>query len=238
MGRLHQLALAAALLGAVLSAGCNTPSKGGYRPHTNDPDTELAKLYDAYKSGKEADGAGKNRNVYDAHRAAYEIEKLAVEFPTHVPTLFTCGAIAYELGQPEKASAYIDTLLKVQPAHPEAAVLRSRISIGDGNLVAAEDGLRQQVQYVPDHAGLREALAAVLYLRGDHQAAREELAMAQRLGAPGWRIAFNQGLIHEARGEDAAARGLYEQALEENPEFAPAGSRLAGLRAEAGEVVR
>ncbi len=218
-------------------ASCTSPADG-YRDDRVNPDVRLLSLVDTYQRGKWESKGERGSAVVDPRRAAHEIEKLALEFPHHVPTLFTVAAIAFEEGGREKAASYLDVLFYVQPVHPEAGVLRSRIAIADGNLPAAERVLRQQIRYTPDHAGLREALGAVLFLAGSHADARAELEVAGRLGAPSARIAFNQGLVSESEGQFTAAAGYYAEALEAEPGFAQAASRLAGLRAEAGEVVR
>ena len=76
------------------------------------------------------------------------------------------------------------------------------------------------------------------YLDQDLEGARAELVMAERLGAPADRVAFNLGLIEEGAGKTAEAIQSYEVALHHNPEFAQARSRLAGLQALSGDLAR
>ncbi len=84
---------------------------------------------------------------------------------------------------------------------------------------------------MPDHAGLYETYGATLYLGGQLPEARRELTTAGALGAPRWRIAYHLGLVEEASGQLELARQYYSEALEGNPGWAPAQSRLNGLRA-------
>jgi Flp pilus assembly protein TadD len=70
-----------------------------------------------------------------------------------------------------------------------------------------------------------------LYLDGRLPEATLELTTAQVLGAPRWRVAYHLGLVEEAAGRFAEASRHYGEALEGNPEWAPAQSRFNALRA-------
>jgi hypothetical protein len=63
--------------------------------------------------------------------------------------------------------------------------------------------------------------------------ARAELTRAGALGAPRWRIAYHLGMIEEVSGHPAEATRLYMEALQGNPAFTAADSRLRALRAGA-----
>lgn len=217
----------------LLTAGCAMNSFGHRDPEC-DPDVRLAELMQSYE---DCMGSGRNDSSHvlvDCDRIHNEIERLALEFPRHVPTLFANATISWDEREPVKATRYLDTLFALEKSHPEAAVLRSRIAISDGNLSGAKRLLESQIAYRPDHASLRESLSAVLYMQHDHRGAREELDVAEALGAPAWRVAYNRGLIAEAAGENAEAQAQYEAAVEANPEFAAARSRLSGMRAKVG----
>jgi len=210
----------------------------GYRHEGEGPDERLLALVDAMHARDDAGGGDSNPHLVDGGRIHNELRQLHLEFPTHAATLFTLATVEVRHGRVERAVGYLDDLASAQPAHPEAGLLRSRLAIREGNLNAARRVLEQQVRYTPDHAGLREALGSVAFLEGDLEQARAELEMARRLGAPDWRVEFNLGLVAEADDDRQAAMGHYELALDEDPEFRPAASRLAGLRAESGDVVR
>lgn len=241
---------------ALLAAACTSPGMG-YRSEVTDPDVRLAALMAAHRGedaahcpdgdpdchaecGEECDPylrqkEDRGRIVVDAQSTQIEIERLALEFPNHAPTLFAAAVISYDEGEWEVASGYLDELLARHPVHPEAGVLRSRIAIQEGNLPGAQRQLQQQIQYTPDHAGLREALSATYFLDGDLAESLAELEVAERLGAPAWRVAFNRGLIAETAGNPRAAIEQYEISLAGKPDYRPAGSRRAGLLATAGE---
>jgi len=206
----------------------------GHRPQNADPDTRLADLVEDYEHAKTSDGVDPDHILVDAERYKNEIERLALEFPRHVPTLMACAVLAMDHGDFVKCQRYCDRVLSVEPVHPDAAVLRSQCAIRDGNLPASLRLLEQQKSYTPDHAGVREALSATLYLMRSLEAAAQELTAAEQLGAPAWRVAYNRGLIAEAKGDRTGAMAAYEASVAANPDFAPARSRLAGRKAEGG----
>ena len=222
-------------LALVALAACNSTGFG-HRSESADPDERLSALLKEYDDAKKHadDGDGSNSILIDAERWKNQIERHALEFPRHVPTLLTCAGLALEHAEYAKCQSYCDRLFAIQPVHADAAVLRSQVAIREGNLPFAKSLLEAQKSYAPDHAGLREALSATLYLLRDYDGAGRELATAEKLGAAPWRVAYNRGLIAEAKGDAKGAMAAYEAALATNPDFAPARSRLAGRKAEGG----
>ncbi len=249
-----KLTLALALL--VFQASCTSPGQG-YRSTEVDPDLRLIELLDVYQGtpptpacpecgseeGHPCNAACRffqdhGHVVLDPERARVSIERLHVEYPRHVPTLFANASIAFEAGEREKAASYLDALFAQQEVHADAAVLRSRIAIYHGNLPAARRLLEQQIRFTPDHAALQEALACTTFLDGKYDEALSALGLAERLGAPLWRIEYSRGLIAEEQDELMRAMRHYERALAENGNCSLAEARLNGLRAVAGEAVR
>lgn len=228
-------ALAATLLLAL--GGCRGPGEG-YRSDVADPDERLAHLLDLYESNATHVGNERGPTLVDPGRIQNELERLAFEYPRHVPTLLANAVIAFDARQPEKAQNYLDQVLRVQQIHPDAAMLRARIALDQGNRESARRLLENQVRYTPDHAGLRETLAAVLVFQGETDAAMVQLEQASRLGAPLWRVQYHRGWIEERQGRIEAARTYYEHALELEPSSREVAQRLDGLRAAAGETVR
>lgn len=218
-------ALVVLCLGAALS-GCVAADV------PRDPDRELARCVEAWEEAKEEQEQPKDRGeVPDPTHLQARFERLALEFPEHEGTLYANAVVAADVGQPVKAQQYLDRLLQRQPVHAEGAVLRARLAVQDGNLPFARRLLERQVTLVPDHPGLREALAGVLFLDGDLRAARAELVVAARLGAPAWRVAYHLGLVAEGLGELEEAARHYQAAVERNPSHEPARARLIGLSA-------
>jgi Tfp pilus assembly protein PilF len=139
------------------------------------------------------------------------------------------AVIAYDAGNTARAQQLLDQLFEHTQSLPAAAVLRSQIAIQDGNLQFAHRLLQQQIRLAPDNGALREAYGAALYLNGDLVTARQELTTAARRGAPRWRIAYHLGLIDEAENDFDSAKQHYREALDGNPDWAPARMRLNAL---------
>jgi tetratricopeptide (TPR) repeat protein len=217
---------AAAVAAALLAAGCASHSGGIARQHCADADSQLSTLLMPLEEGR---GAGCAAWPADCDNLRREIERLALICPGHAPTLLTNAVIAYEGGQTLKAQQFLDRIFERPGSHPDAAILRARIAIEEGNIPFARRFLEEQILLAPDQAVLRETHAGVLYLAGDGDRARTELNAASELGAPRWRIAYHLGLIEEAQGRMDAAKRFYTEAIAGNPDFAAAKARLNGL---------
>ena len=222
----------------VMSLACSFACASQKVPGKNDPTVRVTKLLDewlrVHDGGGSCASGGRKYPFVDCGRIQAAIVSLGLEFPTNPEVLLVNAVIAYETHQPEKAESYLDALLEQESTEPGVAVLRSRLALDQGNLPHARRLLNEQVNLTPDAADLREALAAVHYLSGDLPSARRQLLIAERLGAPAWRVAFNRGLLEEAEGKTNAAIEYYQIALDENPDYQPAQSRLRGLESEKG----
>ena len=228
----------AGVLILVMGLGFSLACASQKLPGKNDPTVRVTKLLDEWLRVREGGGScasgGRKYPFVDCGRIQSAIVGLGLEFPNNSEVLLVNAVIAYETNQPENAESYLDALLEQESTEPGVAVLRSRLALDQGNLHHARRLLNEQVNLTPDAADLREALAAVHYLSGDLASARRQLLIAERLGAPAWRVAFNRGLLEEAEGHTESAIEYYQGALDENPEYAPARSRLRGLQSEQG----
>ena len=172
------------------------------------------------------------RQRSDCDHLRQEIERLAVVCPSHAPTLMANAVIAYDEHRPVKSQQFLDQILAQPQGHPDAAVLRARIAIEEGNLPFARRLLEHQITLTPDHGGLHETYGAVWYLGGHLVEARHELTTAAALGSPRWRVAYHLGLVEESAGRLDEALRYYAEALEGNPGWALAQTRLNALRAK------
>ena len=227
-------------------------NKVGFREQCCDPEIRLERLLDVYEHSKEPGGpwcacytdledldwigegwdCGDDAHVIvDCHRVQNEIERLSFEFPEYIPALLANAMIAYEMRDRVKAGRFLDQVFQREPAHPEAALMKSRLMLDDGNLPTAKRLLAEQMQLSPAHAGLREANANILFLEGRYEMARAEMRIAEDLGASPARMAFNLGLIAETQGDLDGAADMYSRALEFNSEMGRASERLAGVNA-------
>lgn len=157
------------------------------------------------------------------------LDRLGLACPAHEPTLLARAVVAYETQRHARSQQLLDEILAFPGIHADAAALRARLAIEDGNLPFARRFLGEQVLLSPSHPGLREALGAALYLSGRLPEARAELERAQVLGAPRWRVAYHLGLVEESAGQTELAAAHYREAARLNPAWEPAGARLKAL---------
>ena len=169
----------------------------------------------------------------ECDRLHHALQRLLVICPGDAPTLIANAVVAYDEHNSVQSQQFLDEALAQPGRYPDAAVLRARIAIEEGNVPFARRLLEQRIRLVPDHAGLHETLGAALYLEGRLPEATLELTTARALGAPGWRVAYHLGLVEEASGRFEEASRHYGEALEGNPAWAQAQSRFNALRAKA-----
>jgi tetratricopeptide (TPR) repeat protein len=200
------------------------------RQQCENADAQLASLLQPYEALR-AKGCAAGPGESDCDHLRREIARLAVICPAHAPTLMANAVIAYDERRQADAQQLLDQILAQPRSYPDAAVLRGEIAIEEGNVPFALRMLNEQIKLVPDHAGLHETYAAALYLDGRMAEATSELTLAEALGAPPWRVAYHRGLIEEAAGRRDEAARYYAAAVEGNPGFQPAASRLKALRA-------
>ena len=199
-----------------------------------DPDARLAAVLQPLESARATGCVIGN----ECDRLQREMARLTVICAGHAPTLMANAVLAYDDHRPAESQQYLDEILAQPRSYPDAAALRARIAIEEGNLPFARRLLEQHIRLVPDHAGLHETYAAALYLDGKMPQAIDELSMAAALGAPAWRVAYHRGLIEEASGRLAEASRFYSEALQGNPSWTAAESRLKALRARDGGSAR
>jgi tetratricopeptide (TPR) repeat protein len=222
----------AAFVMSLVTSACATTSPL-VRQECYNPDAQLASLLQPFEAlrvkGCVADDVQRGR--LECERLRREIQRLSVVCPGHAPTLMANAVIAYDDQRRADAQQLLDQILAQPRSYPDAAVLRAQIAIEEGNVPFAFRLLEERIRLAPDHSGLRETYAAALYLDGRVMEAGRELAIAGALGAPRWRIAYHLGLVAEASGRRDEAARYYSEAVDANPVFEPAKSRLKALRA-------
>ena len=235
-GRRLYASLTASVAAGLMAASCAVNTDPLAHQRCNNPDGQLANVLQPLEAlrAKGCDDNGAQPQNSDCDRLRRELERLAVVCPGHTPTLMANAVVAYDEHRTANAQQFLDQILAQSRSYPDAAVLRARIAIEEGNLPFARRLLEQQIKLAPDHAGLHETYGGALYLSGQLPQARYELTTAGELGAPRWRVAYDLGLIEEASGQLAEARRYYAEALEGNPGWAPAQSRLKALAAKSG----
>jgi tetratricopeptide (TPR) repeat protein len=212
------------------ATSCASGSFGHRDPNCN-PDERLEGLVAAYDECHNGHQQTSHDLIFDCSSEWLAIERLATEFPHHVPTLMANAVIAYDERDKVKAKRYLDAIFSIENSYPQAAVLRSRVAIDEGNMPMARRVIEMQIAYTPNEPSVREAYSSILYMSRDLEGATREIAVAEKQGAPPWRVAYNRGLIAEAAGRTADAQRQFQAALDANPEFTPARARLTGAKA-------
>lgn len=222
------------LLCATVALGSGCASMSDHRDNNLEPNERLDQLLALYQEARH-DGSSCHEihraysAVNDCDRIQREVERLALEFPANERISMTNAVMQFESGRYDKAQYTLDQLLSRPGPHPEAAILRSRIAMQDGNTSRARVILEREIRLSPDYAELREALAAAYYVEGKYKESRAALSAAGRLGASGWKIAYHEGLLREAKKDWANACRFYLVAIDQKPDFREAVSRLVGL---------
>ncbi len=178
------------------------------------------------------DGCASSNWTRECQQERDAIRRLAVTCSTHTPTLLANALLSYDDRELQRAQEYLDTLFSLRTVQPDAAALRARIALDEGDVPFALRFTDEQIALSPDHGGLREVRAAVLFAANRLTDASSELAIAARLGAPAWRVAYDRGLIAEALHQPADAMQQYQAALTARPGWPPAAARLRGLEAQ------
>jgi tetratricopeptide (TPR) repeat protein len=202
-----------------------------------DPDLRLGALLDEMY-----DARAKERGEMDEEDPAYddvrptpvlmrELETLAFDFPDHAATRYACGAAAYATGQRRQAESHLDAALAANPRLTEAASLRARLSIEEGNYPRATRLVDDGLLLAPDSADLVLLRAQLLDLSGDSEGALAAIDLAQRLGSEAWRADYHRALVYENQGLAAQAEEALRRTLDAEPNFEPARSRLNRLQA-------
>jgi tetratricopeptide (TPR) repeat protein len=228
----------------VLSAGLLAGACASARPlmyqECERPDQQLASVLGPLEAliARGCEPELDSRTDSECSRLRRQIERLALVCPNHSPTLMANAVIAYDDHNGPKAQQFLDRILSQRESSPDAAMLRARIALDEGNVPFARRMLEQQLKLAPAHAGLHETLGAALFLAGSMTEARRQLTTADVLGAPHWRIAYHLGLIEEAAGRSEQAINYFAESVQDNPAFLPAEAHLQGLRAGAPGAVR
>lgn len=225
---MNHTAIASALTLAILVCGCSSKAPPADNA-PSDPDLTINQLQRAYVDALQQRPHEQVRGVPSRALIRKRAENLAFRHPDHAQTRVMNGILAYEFEDTARASQHLDHALRLDGSNPEAAALRARIALEEGNTAFALRILNEQVRLRPDHPGLREAQASAHFMANDYESARASLAAAEQLGAPEWRIAYNRGLIDEESGDTASAITNYQRALALAPGCNPARERLTAL---------
>lgn len=222
-----------AALAVVALTGCSRQIRQSVRFPANciDLDAKLRTAWATLEEGKSDPKKCQAGTLTDlCEDSRREIERIAAQCPGSESAQFAGAILAFERRELVKAQQTLDTLLASGGAKPDAAALRARIALEEGNVPYAIRFLTAQISLAPADYRLRETLASAFYLARRWQDASNELQAAEQLGAPSWRIAYHNGLILEGEGRKDLAMSQYEKVLTERPGYAPASDRIRALK--------
>lgn len=188
----------------------------------DDPVGELETVMEAWRTARSEGRSGEPERV--------ALERLLAKYPRDVDLLYSAAVLAHAAGDRERARGHLDIARKLEPRFAEATALRARLALEAGNLRSAERMVSAQLELNPDHPDLYETRAAVFYLSGRHDEAQQDLALAEKFGAPSWRVDYHRGLVAEALGQGPRAADFYRRLLKSHDHPA-ARSRLRALDA-------
>jgi tetratricopeptide (TPR) repeat protein len=165
----------------------------------------------------------------DCDALTAKLAALHLRYPAHRRIMLATAIMYYELARLQDSQVLLDKLLGQNRPAPQAAILRAQIAMTQGSVKTARTILLTQIDRVPDHANLYEALSATYYLEGRYKKAETVLHNANKLGAASWRISYHLGLINEGQQRYSQACHYYRQALHGNPNHRAATGRLLNL---------
>ena len=231
MRLVHALLPAALLLGA-----CQSNRPLGPIENPGDADSSLqsvlVELQDLRDGGGEAGGS--EESAARLAEVKRRMRALELRHPRHAPTLTAAATLALEEGARDRAVVLLDQATASEPGFVPAALLRASLAASEGNLGLGQRRLEEALLEHPDDPRLHEALAGILHLSGESDAARRELSLARELwgeAAPAGQHQYHLGLVAESEGRLDEAVLHYRAGLELAPEDGQMAARLRALEA-------
>ncbi len=199
-------------------------------------------------------GLGRLDDAAKDYQAVVDIARdgeMANVDPMLQASYYSLGSIAMQQGRPAEAIPFLEQALAIRRSDADALYLIGTAYVATGATDKAEAALRAAVAYVPigwsePYAALAQgfatagkaALAEWAGAMADLAAGKPDLAEPRLLaiadGDAAVDAAIGLGLLHETRGETAAAAEWYGKALAESPDNAAA--RLGMSRVGAGDI--
>ena len=210
--------LVAAFLFALVQSACVSPSTQRVPP-----------------AGDRLEALLDGSSALSRERLARELRSLSLNSPRHVPTLIADAALSFETGRTARARALLDAALEYEPGDVDATVLAVQVAATSGDLAGASRRIESALVLRPDEPLLHESSAAIAFLGGEFEDAREALDRADLLeGGESWSRAYHRGLIAEAEGQFGVAEDAFERCRELAPDFEEAKRRQRGLVVKRG----
>lgn len=175
-----------------------------------------------------------NKIMVDCFRLASELSALYLQYPNHKRILMASALVEFEIGNTNTSQQLLDILLSKRGAYPEAAILRSRIAMEDGNLNLARTIIKRQLNLTPYNPYLYEIQAAYYYAEGHYKKALQAIRSAELFLKDDWRISYHRGIIYEAQKQWYKACKEYKGVLKRAPNNQILQAKILLLRHHAG----
>jgi len=159
----------------------------------------------------------KAKPIIDCYRLASELNALYIQYPNNKRIMMASALVEFELGNTSNSQYLLDNLMSKRGAYPEAAILRSRIAMEEGNLTLARSLVSRQLSITPDNPYLYEMQASYYYMEGKYTEALQSVKIAERFMEPNWRIGHHRGIIYEAQEQWQKACKEYKLILQDEP---------------------
>lgn len=175
-----------------------------------------------------------NKPVVDCFRLASELRALYLEYPNNKRIMMASALVEFEIGNINTSQQLLDLILLKRGAYPEAAILRSRIAMEEGNLTLARKIVKRQLSFTPFNPYLYELQAAYYYMEGHYSDALQAITASERFVGTNWRISYHRGIIYEAQEQWYKACKEYKGVLKENPNNKMLNAKVLLLREHIG----
>lgn len=175
-----------------------------------------------------------------AHHAGRQYEKarsylevLGRRFPRNLGARKLLAAVWLDSGEPGRAEALIDDVLRSQPGDAQAWQLRGQANLALRRYARATEAF-ERAAALGAEGRVEGALGFSLLGEGRHGAARDSLAAAFARNPGDLGVAIALATLHAREGDQAAALAVAERALQAQPDN-PAVLNLAGLMRAAAQ---
>lgn len=168
--------------------------------------------------------------IVDCFRLASELSGLYLKYPNSKRIMMASALVEFEIGNTSNSQQLLDLILSKRGAYPEAAILRSRIAMEEGNLTLARTIVKRQLNITPYNPYLYELQAAYYYVEGNYNEALQALTSAEHFTDRNWKISYHRGLIYEAKKEWYKACKEYTSVLKVQPDNQMLNAKVLLLR--------
>ena len=165
------------------------------------------------------------------------LDPVPVEFFRYRPQVLILGGLAHHgLSQREKARAYLELAVRVQPNTPVTKLL-AQIYLADGSVDRAIESLNTYLRNFPDDSQATLLLASAHLSQNRHQRAAALMTEAlKRSDQPALRTMLGLSLVGGGKFGDAASQ--LEAALKKDPSQVQAGIALTSLYLQTSQAAK